>query len=346
MAAFTPGEYVPSARFRVRQYVPDLLDSGVAVREFYPRSVDSSPPKARIGRMSWLVRFGIERLVEVINGSRTADLLLFQRQLIPTVNSFERLTSLPLLLDVDDAVHLKQRGESLWKFASKCQAVICGNSWLADRFSPYAKEVEILPTGVDTRVYTPPRHYQRVAKPVIGWIGTSSNHRYLLTVERALARFLERVRDAELLIVSDRAPPLDALRHKNVRFVVWNEREELKNIQRMSVGIMPLIDDEWARGKCSYKMLQYMSCGVPAVASPVGMNVEVGRLGGAILPKSELDWVDALTGLTESASTRDELGAQGRQVVISNFDSAAIATRLATIIRRHAPESVKHMGRC
>jgi glycosyltransferase involved in cell wall biosynthesis len=115
-----------------------------------------------------------------------------------------------------------------------------------------------------------------------------------------------------------------------VDWVKWTERGEVTAIQSMDIGIMPLDDTTWTRGKCSYKMLQYMACGLPVVVSPVGMNAEVLSLGecgyGA---RTESQWVEGLVGLIEDWDLRQRLGAVGRRVVESNFSIQAVVPKLA-----------------
>src|SRR5262249_47540144 len=144
---------------------------------------------------------------------------------------------------------------------------------------------------------------------VIGWTGTSGNFQYFDLVEPALAHFFDKHDDARMMVVADRAPDFRLISGKHVTFIPWTPESEAQVLHQMTVGIMPLSDTPWARGKCSFKLLQYMASGLPVIASPVGMNADVlakGEVGFSAI--SVDDWYNALHMLYMDSDAVARLG--------------------------------------
>jgi len=334
VAAFSAGRSDPAARFRVRQYLNDLRGHGVLVDERYSGSGGAYPPAATIERFPWMLSQLRQRLDQV-RSSRHHDLTLLQRQMVSTINTWEWLTVRPRILDVDDAIWLTSRFGSADRLARRCDGIICGNEWLAEHFAKQNKSIHVVPTAVDTRVWVPLAQNEAPRRRAIGWIGTSGNLKYLYGIERALWGVIKNTPDVDVLVICDRPPSFHHLPADRVVYRSWRESNEVADIQGMTVGLMPLEDSPWAWGKCSFKMLQYMACAVPAVASPVGMNKQVAALGGALLATSEAEWVDALRTLLTDEPLRHRLGAQGRATVEAHYSTPVIAGQLAKIYRSY-----------
>lgn len=333
VAAYTGGLRVPSARFRVRQYVDALRRLGLEIVEFASRT-GSYPPEGAYARARWGILALAERLPEALRSYRY-DLTLLQREFLSTLVTLEPLTASPRILDVDDAIWLHRGGRAAHKLARMCDRVICGNNYLAEWFGTINANVTVLPTAVDTDHFLPAPHNRGSSAPlVIGWIGTSGNLGYLRNIEPALARILRARAAARILVVCDRAPDLASLDQSRIEYHPWTEAGEVAAIQSMDVGIMPLIDSPWTRGKCSFKMLQYMSCGLPCVVSPVGMNAEILRMGHvAIGAGAESEWVDSIVGLLDDARLRDGLGKSARLLAEAHFSVHALAPKFAACLR-------------
>ena len=205
---------------------------------------------------------------------------------------------------------------------------------MANRLSEYANDVRIVPTAVDIEHYLPKSKPLNGNNFVVGWIGTWGNLKYLDMIEEALGYFLKQKKDAELLIISDRSPRLSKVNTSQVRYIPWSVQNEVKNIQEMNVGLMPLSDDEWTRGKCSLKMLQYMACGVPVIVSPVGMNKDVLSIDEVGLPAAtKTEWFDALKFYYSEREDARRLGKNGRAVVEKYYSRQVISKKLASIFR-------------
>ncbi len=333
VAAFTPGRDVPSARYRVRQHVPALAAHGLDVTEYYTRG-SAYPPPRRIARPAWL--FGnLAARVAHLADARHADVTWLQREFVSTLVTLEAWTPRPRVLDVDDAIFMHARGRFAISLARLCQVAICGNSFLADWFGQYIPRVHVIPTAVDTDVLVPAdRPPERLR---IGWVGTIAGFGYLARIAPSVAQVLALHPEAEFVICSSEpfvSPDLPADR---VRFVKWTPVVEPALIPSFSVGIMPLHDTDVERGKCSYKMLTYMSCAVPVVVSPVGMNAEVlllGPLGHAARTGDE--WVAALDDVLRDRDAALRMGQAGRAIVEQQFAANVIAPRIAAVLREAA----------
>src|SRR5262249_52764312 len=199
VAAFTQGRDNPNSRFRVRQYVPALAEHGIMVQELIAL-VNSSPPATKWLRPLWggaALAYNLPRAAM----SWTYDACLIQREFLSTLLTLEPLTKRPRILDVDDAIFVYRNGWAARRLAQLCDAVVCGNVYLAEWFGKWNRNTTIIPTAVNTDKYTPQAKANRAEGSVIGWIGLSANYRYLVSIERALARVLDACPKARLRIV-------------------------------------------------------------------------------------------------------------------------------------------------
>lgn len=329
IAAFTGGLSVPSARFRVRQHIPALHREGINVEEF-TSAFGQYPPRVRWVRPLWALATLTERLPAVVLSHRY-DATLLQREIMSTFVTLEPLTTRPRILDVDDAIFLRRGGGFARKLAELSDKIICGNNYLAEWFCRWNVNVDVIPTAVDTGRYRPSVEIKQPDSPLtIGWIGTSSNYKYLYGIESALGKVIRGHPCARLKVVSDKIPEFRYLSSSQIDFELWSESNEIQAIQSFDIGIMPLDDTPWTRGKCSFKMLQYMAIGLPVVVSPVGMNAEILKLGilgyGAT---SEQQWIDSLIALLEDSALRARLGAEGRRVAERSFSLDVVTPQLA-----------------
>ncbi|HEV7995845.1 MAG TPA: glycosyltransferase family 4 protein [Stellaceae bacterium] len=327
--AFTGGVSASSARFRVRQYIPVLAPLGIDIVERSPR-LGSYPPPRHWQRPAWALGSLGQRIPDIIAGWN-ADVTLLHREMISTLCTFEGLTRRPRLLDVDDAIHLYRGGWAARKLARLADLVVVGNNWLAEAWRRWNGEVEVLPTAVDTAAY---RVGPLPERPAIGWIGSAGNLRYLEGIAPALGYVARRFPDVSIAVCCERAPDLPGL---PVRYVPWSAAAEADFLASITLGVMPLDDGPWERGKCSFKMLQYLAAGRPCVVSPVGMNREVlaqAEIGLAATTHAE--WVAALSAILADRAGAQRLGAAGRALVEARYSLAALAPRLASLIRHLA----------
>ena len=344
VAALTSGKVVPSSRFRVRQHIEPLRALGLAVREHIPAIGKYAPvpgwPSGVSARLApqlypWQGAKLASRIPGLV-GSWRSDATWLERGLLPGRLTLEPLLRDPVVFDVDDAIWLSSPSAdaAAKAMAKRAAVVIAGNEYLADWLSSVAADVRVVPTAVDTERFSPSsdgvpdddEHF------VIGWIGSAATLQYLEAIDQPLGAFFRRHRRAELRVVADREPVFRSVPRECVRFVPWSHSREVSAIRGMHVGLMPLPDTEWSRGKCSFKMLQYMACGVPVVVSPVGMNREVlasGNVGFAAAEASE--WLDVLARLYQNREEGFAMGLAGRTVVEDRYSLCKVTATLANI---------------
>jgi glycosyltransferase involved in cell wall biosynthesis len=333
VAAYTGGPNVPSARARIRQYIGPLSALGVSVQE-YPLPWGNALPKNCCLRPLWAAATAVSR-AGTIACSWKAEVTWVSRQFLPAFAPIHVLAKRPVILDVDDAIWLNTGGHRARELARASELVVCGNSFLASQFSQWNPRVTVIPTAVDTSLFRPVVP-DKADHPdsVLGWIGTSGNFPFLYAIEGALKRVMEDRRDLRLLVVADKQPQFRQVPESRVEFQRWSPSVESESIGRMTIGLMPLADDAWCQGKCSYKMLCYMASGLPVVVSAAGMNSEVLAMGEAGFgARSEREWVDSLTMLLEDANLRRRMGAVGRAVIEERFSLPRLTERYAAVFR-------------
>ena len=330
VAALTQGLNQPSSRFRLEQHIDALSKMNIDVIN-HPAQHGAYPPVGMFRRVGWLPRAITDAALRAWRANNS-DVCLLQRELVSTLHTAERLIRRPIIFDVDDAIFLHNRGRAIDSIARSARLIICGNSFLADHFSTLG-HVAILPTAVDTSRFIPTN--LKSARPIIGWSGSSSGFGFLESIQEPLRIVLRRFPDVHFSIISDRPPVLPKLPPKQLHFTRWNAETEVQALQSFTVGIMPLTDTPWSRGKCSFKMLTYMAVGIPVVVSPVGMNCEVLSLGDCGLAAASTDdWVDTLTTLLGDRERSSSMGAVGRRIVESYFSRDVIAPQLAALLHQ------------
>ena len=341
--ALVSGRLAPSSRFRVLQHVGPLAAHGVHVSARPPRISKYASVPDRWTRRRWAnpvatTALQAAKLATRLPGvarSWRAQVTWLEREVLPGHLTLEPLLHRPVVLDVDDAIWLLSPGHerTTRDVAARSACVVAGNDFLADFFSGLAPSVERVWTAVDTDRFQPsPEHDGPF---VVGWTGTGSSLRYLRRVAGALTRFLDEAPDARVVVMADVSDGLPGIPPDRVDFVPWSPSVEASVLERFDVGLMPLPSGDWAKGKCAFKMLQYMACGVPAVVSPVGMNAQVLAMDDVgIGADAEDEWLDALLALYGDRARARALGQAGRALVERAFAVKVIAPQLAEIMRR------------
>jgi glycosyltransferase involved in cell wall biosynthesis len=329
VTALTGSKHDPSSRFRIRQFIRPLRAHGVAAAEYWPLI-----SRYKIEPLPWLVA-GM-RLPGLL-ASRISNVTWLGRELISGQFSFENLAGRKRVFDVDDAIWLPYRSNLGLDFSAEivghCDGVIAGNRYLAEHYERLGAKVWLVPTSVDTDVWRPAAQTTG-SKWTIGWTGSWANLKFLNAIEEPLAEFLAQHSDCRLLVVCDRPPSFKKLPPHAWEFVPWSMENEVSLVQRMDVGLMPLEDSEWARGKCGFKMLSYMAVALPVIVSPVGVNAEIlarGELG--IAARSNSDWYQALEHLYGAREAGARMGSTGRRVVEEHYSVRTNIVKLADIFR-------------
>ncbi len=248
-----------------------------------------------------------------------------------------------LILDFDDAIWLQDVSEGNRKLAwlkrpSKtedilrvCRLVITGNDYLANYARQFNEHVVVVPTTLDTSQFKPVACSRPSGRPVcIGWTGSITTLRHLELAIPVWEELYHRYGDRLCFrVIADRP-----WQHKNLplTFIRWQRETETDDLAAIDIGVMPLPDDAWARGKCGFKGLQYMALGIPAVMSPVGVNNTIIRDGeNGFLAASTEEWLEKLSQLIESKELRQRLGEAGRRTVEEQYSLRAWKIRYAKL---------------
>jgi glycosyltransferase involved in cell wall biosynthesis len=344
------GRLSPSSRMRILQFIPILEQKGICV-SVAPLLADTQLGAHLAGRRydpRSLVLAYLRRTISVLQ-SRRYDVLWIGKEMFPwlpgVVESMPRLLHVPYVVDYDDATFhqydqhsnrlarllLGAKVASLMRHAA---VVLAGNPYLAAYARVAgARNIFELPTVVDMLRYplASPRAPSGCLR--IGWIGTPSTAKYLEIIRDPL-RELARRRKIKLVVVGAQPPSVPGVPVESRR---WDEATEASDIRSFDIGIMPLLGDPWALGKCGYKLIQYMASGIPVVASPVGVNreiVEPGRTG--FLASSPEEWVTAWETLGNDAGLREAFGRSARIKVNREYSLASAAPVLTRALREAA----------
>lgn len=330
--AYTGGQNVPSARFRIRQLIPYLKQYDLEVTEKISK-MGVYPPVNKWVRPFWASGNLIENAFKIIQSPKP-DVSLLQRELLSTFKTLETFIPSPKLLDVDDALFMYRGGAFIGKIAANTEKVICGNEYLADWFVKWNKKIDIIPTAVDADAYNAiPRKESNDFR--ILWSGSSSGLPYLYLIEDALYNFFENYAGTYLKVVCNEMPKFQKLQHgTHFEYVKWTPENDISCFKQADMGIMPMPDDNWTKGKCSYKMLCYMAAGIPVAVSPFGMNKQVlqmGDIGYGCLNSD--DWFDALQLMYKNNHDRQVKGETGKKIVQNHFDVKIIAEKVAQSLK-------------
>jgi glycosyltransferase involved in cell wall biosynthesis len=213
--------------------------------------------------------------------------------------------------------------------------VVVGNFWLADYARQYNPRVTVIPTSINTEQYKPAHKNESNGKLVVGWTGSSTSQTHL-EMFASLLRELKSRRDVELRVISNREPVLPDIEYS---WRSWSAETEVADLAHFDVGIMPMPDDEWAKGKCALKALQYMAMGIPTICSAVGANRDVIQHGeNGLLARSDEDWLTNLESLLDDAALRQRLGAMGRRTVEDRYSMKSCADLFAKVVHETIDE--------
>lgn len=324
---FLQGQKIPSSRFRVGQFISHFRSNGIdcTLRTPYPslHGHVNSPLVHGVRRQLTRPCGSISRLRQ-LGGVRDHDLIYLQRPMLSyytTILEEFVCRMRPAIFDIDDAIFHNFFGLErlkIGRIVSLCQHVIAGNDYLAERLKAPGKTT-VIPTVVDIDRFTV-RPSPRGPYTIV-WTGIGANLKELRPIVTALTQTLAQTQ-GRLLIVTDRIDE-DVLRNIPYQFVKWSPATEVSALESAHVGIMPLRDTAYNRGKCGFKLIQYMARGIPVVASAVGANNQIVRDGiDGFLVRESREWVNALVDLSKQDSSA--MGAAGRRRVESNYSIEAV----------------------
>jgi len=339
-----------SSRYRSLQYFPVLERAGIQCTSAPLFRNDYLQQYYAVGRgtlAEYLTAFG-RRMMSLLHVWRY-DLIVIEYELFPFIPAvFERIFkmfNIRYLVDYDDAVfhrydlhrnNVVRRllGDKIAEVMRNAQGVVVGNAYL-DAYARQAGAIKTyrLPTVVDLQRYAVKRELPRGSYMTIGWIGSPSTTPYFLDVVQMIAAFASK---EGMKIAAMGAAPFE-VSGLEIEFHQWDEANEAEFLSTCDIGIMPLPDTPWARGKCGFKLIQYMACGLPVVASPVGINCEIVDHGiNGFLASTPEEWRSSLKILGKNPELRRRMGAAGRQLVEDRYSLQAVAGSYIEIIREAA----------
>lgn len=335
-----PKGTAPGQRFRYEQYISSLENAGFEINH-----------KSFLSEATWNIYYKegklIQKAIGIFLGFFRRFLSMFTlhkynyifvyREMAPIGPPiFEWILSKLLrkkyIYDFDDAIWLPnfsdqnakfQRLKAYWKikycikWATK---VVTGNDYLAEYARRFNTVVQVIPTTIDTEKHHNLETKYGTNKIVIGWTGTHTTMHYLNDIIPVLEK-LEKKYSFEFRVISNEAPNFKL---HSLNYVRWNKSSEIIDLTSINIGIMPLKEDEWSKGKCGFKALQYMALGIVTIASPVGVNTKIiHHLENGLLANTSQEWEESIEKLLNSRTLCEQLGERGKKTVIENYSVLA-----------------------
>ncbi len=334
----TPYPYnnAPSQRFRFEQYLEVLKEAGIEyeLKPFLSKKAWGVVyKKGNFWRKSYYILKGIIKRMVLLFSIGKYHYVFIHRESSPVGPPFfewilSKLLKKKFIYDFDDAIWLPnyRQENKLWnhlknyskisKIIAYADKIVAGNDFLKRYAEQFNSNVVLIPTTIDTEKVHNILTNHEVEKVKIGWTGSHTTIKYLDDMIPVL-RELEKEREFEFIVISNQKPDFKL---KSFRFVPWNIETEIKDLSQIQIGIMPLLDTNWARGKCGFKALQYMALGIPAVASPVGVNLKIIKNGeNGFLCSNHQEWKEKLTRLLDDSELRKRMGEKGRAFIEANY---------------------------
>jgi glycosyltransferase involved in cell wall biosynthesis len=342
-----PLNFAPSQRFRVEQWGKPLAAQGIHV-DFVPFLQPETMkflyrPGRYLEKSRDVLSGVLDRALWAIRRAREYDVVIIHREaMLLGVDWVERYLSrhVPTVFDFDDAVWLPNvspanRGAAFLKGFEKIDRILglvttvsAGCEYLADHSRRFNADVHVVPTSIDLGVYSPPRDHQATDVLNVGWTGSVTTAPYLKQIEQALAKAATRI-PMRLSVLGSKDVTIPGV---EVQCQEWTPEREVPVIQTFDVGLKPVPREEWVRGKCPMKDIQYMALGVPCIATKFGTSVESIEHGkNGFLCDTDDDWVDALVRMTDQDARR-RMGLEGRRVVEERYASTVAADVFATAL--------------
>jgi len=339
----------PGQRYRIEQWEPLLREMGV---ELTYSSFETAQLQQILHQDGNTLQ-KIQGVLQSINRRRSElksikgfDLVyVFRESALLGPAWFERRiarSGIPMVFDFDDAIFIAYKSPSngylsYLKFPNKtgeiCRLsthVMAGNQFLADYAKKFNERVTIIPTTIDTEKYQMSEQKPEPETLTIGWSGSFSTAQHLATLSDVLQE-LARQEKFRLRVIG--APKFE-LPGVDIEIIKWRSETEVRDLQPIDIGIMPLPDDEWSKGKCGLKALQYMALGIPTICSPVGVNSDIIQDGeNGFLADGQAEWIEKLKKLLHSAELRRKLGTAGRATVEKSYSAKSQAPRVLEVFR-------------
>jgi glycosyltransferase involved in cell wall biosynthesis len=348
----------PGQRFRLEQWEPLLKKEGVEITYSPFETPELRSVLYRKGNALTKIRAvgrNLSRRNADVKAASEYDLVyVFREAALLGPAWFERklaTTGVPMVFDFDDAVFVAYKSPSngylsYLKFPGKT-ATICrmsahvmtGNQYLADYALKVNPRVTIIPTTIDTEKYLPAELEAVPETLTIGWSGSFSTVQHLDTIREVLQE-LAKTEDFRLRVIG--TPEYD-LPGVETEAIQWRSDSEIEDLRKIDIGLMPLPDEDWSRGKCGLKALQYMALGIPTICSPVGVNTTIIQDGeNGFLADAKDEWIRKLKMLLHSPELRAKIGMAGRRTVEEGYSAISQAPRVFEVFRTAIEENPRN----
>jgi glycosyltransferase involved in cell wall biosynthesis len=334
-----PFDEAPSQRFRFEQYLDQLSTQGYSYRTqsfLSYKAWTTLYGKGKIAAKTFALVLGFLKRLRAMFLLPSFDYIFIHREAAPVgppifewiiANVFRK----KIIYDFDDAIWLTDKKnesalERFIRFRSKVglictwsYKVSCGNEYLCTYARQFNKNVVLNPTTIDTeRLHYPESLQSETSHQIhIGWTGSHSTLKYLKEIEDVIAELEQQHQTLHTIIIADRKPDLKIDR---LVFIPWSKDTEVNDLRRIDIGIMPLPDDEWTKGKCGFKALQYMALEIPSVVSPVGVNTQIIEPAvNGFYATTKAEWISALEMLITNVALRNTIGKNSRKKIMDHY---------------------------
>lgn len=338
-----PVGHAPSQRFRVEQLLPVLDEAGISytLRPFMDEDTWKVLYKggSLSQKITGILKGYLRRWKTVRKEANAYDYIFIHREAAPLGPPvfewwLKKIKKKKIIYDFDDAIWIPNTSaankiarwvKAFWKVPFICKwsyAISAGNDYLCQYAAQHTKgKIVKVPTVVDTENRYNQLKQHKEGKPVVGWTGSHSTLKYLDDVMPVLQQLQEK-HDFTFLVIADKKPELPL---KDWQYVPWNPATEIEDLVKIDIGLMPLTPDPWSAGKCGFKLIQYLSLGIPALASPVGVNTSIIDEGmNGYLCHTPEDWANGIEQLLGDVALRTSMGAAGRNKMVSSYSILSV----------------------
>jgi len=353
-----PAGKAPSQRFRFEQYLKHLRNAGneITFRSFLSKNAYSRfylKGKFLLKFMD-ICRGFINRWL-ILTELSNYDYVFIHREMAPIGPPlFEwiasRVFKSRFIFDFDDAIWMSDLNNPRWKkllkqynkvgiICSLSSKVVCSNAFLHSYVTKFNSQVDLIPTTIDTHYHKPISIFKSYGKQktIVGWTGSHSTLKYIDGIEEILDPVADKY-PVEFLVICNEKPKLQ---RSYLYFKPWRIESEIPDLLSIDIGIMPMPDNDWTKGKAGFKLLQYMALEIPPIASPVGVNTEIITDGeNGFLCESTDEWQEKLIYLIENPPMREIIGREGRKTVCENYSVQANLNKFLDLFR--SSESIKN----
>ncbi len=334
----------PGQRFRFEQYLSFLESHGFEWEISNLLSEKDDKRYYQSGNYHWkawiALKGVIKRFWDVLKANQYDIIFLYREAYFTGTTFFEKrfkASSAKLIFDFDDAIWMRDVSagnkhlaflkdpDKVPKLIALCDRIFVGNDYLLQYAMQFNPSCSLIPTTIDTvNLHNKRKKHEEKSRITIGWTGSRTTLKYLKPIYPILER-LKLQYQIEVLVICD-VPPEDT--PFPFTYLPWNLESEIEDLLKIDIGVMPLPDDKWAKGKCGFKILQYMGLGIPAIASPVGVNQEIIEEGeNGFLANSLAEWELRLTELIEGLELRKMLGKKGYETVEARYSVNSLQDR-------------------